>query len=36
VPIERLLLRSSRRYRFAVTPPWRKHVYRDPEYEGTD
>ena len=36
VPIERLLERSGRRYRFAVTPPWRKHVYRDPEYQGTD
>lgn len=23
-------------YEFAVTPPWRKRVYRDPEYEGTD
>ena len=22
--------------RFAVTPPWRKRVWRDPEYEGTD
>jgi len=21
---------------FAVTPPWEKRVYRDPEYEGTD
>jgi hypothetical protein len=21
---------------FAVTPPWRKRVWRDPEYEGTD
>ena len=21
---------------FAVTPPWRKRVFRDPEYEGTD
>ena len=21
---------------FAVTPPWRKRVYRDPEYAGTD
>ena len=21
---------------FAVTPPWRKRVYLDPEYEGTD
>ena len=22
--------------RFAITPPWRKRVYFDPEYEGTD
>ena len=22
--------------RFAVTPPWRKRVFRDPEYNGTD
>jgi hypothetical protein len=22
--------------RFAVAPPWRKRVWRDPEYEGTD
>lgn len=35
VPIERLA-RSHRRTRFAVTPPWRKRVYRDPEYGGTD
>jgi hypothetical protein len=21
---------------FAITPPWRKRVYRDPEYAGTD
>ena len=21
---------------FAVTPPWDKHVWLDPEYEGTD
>jgi hypothetical protein len=21
---------------FAITPPWRKRVFRDPEYEGTD
>jgi hypothetical protein len=22
--------------RFAVTPPWRKRVWLDPEYGGTD
>ena len=34
VPIESLADRDS--YSFAVTPPWRKRVYWDPEYEGTD
>jgi len=34
IPIESLS-RSERRTRFAVTPPWRKAVYRDPEDEGT-
>jgi hypothetical protein len=34
VPIE--ALRGRRRWRFAVSPPWRKRVYRDPEYEATD
>lgn len=24
------------RHSFAVSPPWRKRVYRDPEYRGTD
>jgi hypothetical protein len=24
------------RGRFAITPPWRKRVWRDPEYDGTD
>ena len=34
VPIESLADRDS--YPFAITPPWRKRVYFDPEYTGTD
>jgi hypothetical protein len=34
VPIETLTDRD--RYAFAVSPPWRKRVYFDPEYGGTD
>jgi hypothetical protein len=34
VPLEALGDRDS--YSFAVTPPWRKRVYYDPEYTGTD
>src|SRR5262249_33155911 len=34
VPLERLSDRD--RYSFAISPPWRKRVYFDPEYEGTD
>jgi hypothetical protein len=34
VPIE--TLDALERHSFAVTPPWRKRVYRDPEYAGTD
>jgi hypothetical protein len=34
VPIETLGDRDS--YSFAISPPWRKHVYFDPEYRGTD
>jgi hypothetical protein len=34
VPIETLPDRGS--FSFAVTPPWRKRVYWDPEYSGTD
>lgn len=33
VPIESLRRSGTR---FAVTPPWRKRVYYDPEYAGTD
>jgi hypothetical protein len=34
IPIETIADRDS--YSFAITPPWRKRVYRDPEYGGTD
>jgi hypothetical protein len=34
IPLETLPGRE--RYSFAVTPPWRKRVYFDPEYAGTD
>jgi hypothetical protein len=34
VPIETLPDRD--RYTFAISPPWRKRVYFDPEYSGTD
>jgi hypothetical protein len=34
VPLETLPDRD--RHAFAVTPPWRKRVYFDPEYSGTD
>ncbi len=34
IPIE-ALSRADRRTRFAIVPPWRKEVYRDPESEGT-
>jgi hypothetical protein len=34
IPIEPLSDRGSQS--FAITPPWRKRVYFDPEYDGTD
>jgi hypothetical protein len=34
IPIETLADRDS--YSFAISPPWRKRVYADPEYDGTD
>jgi hypothetical protein len=34
IPIETLPDRDA--YSFAVSPPWRKRVYFDPEYGGTD
>jgi len=33
VPLEPIA--SSTSARFAISPPWRKHVWRDPEAEGT-
>lgn len=36
VPIEEVARGRFGSARFAVTPPWLKRVYRDPEYEGTD
>lgn len=35
VPLEPIA-RAHPRTEFAVTPPWRKRVWLDPEYEGTD
>jgi hypothetical protein len=34
VPLEPIA--AAGRYRFAVTPPWRKQVWTDPEASGTD
>ncbi|HEX5821185.1 MAG TPA: hypothetical protein VFY30_05395 [Solirubrobacterales bacterium] len=34
IPIESLTGLDS--YSFAISPPWRKRVYTDPEYDGTD
>ncbi len=34
IPIETVTDRES--YSFAISPPWRKRVYIDPEYQGTD
>lgn len=34
IPLEPIAAASHAR--FAVTPPWRKHVWRDPEAEGTE
>lgn len=34
IPLE--TIGTDERAQFAVTPPWRKRVWFDPEYEGTD
>ncbi len=34
IPLEPVAASSSDH--FAISPPWRKQVWRDPEYEGTD
>lgn len=36
VPLEPVAADEGAAYRFAVTPPWRKRVWRDPEASGTD
>ncbi|HEX3173450.1 MAG TPA: hypothetical protein VHQ43_04430 [Solirubrobacterales bacterium] len=36
VPLEPIAATVGDAYRFAITPPWRKHVWRDPEADGTD
>jgi len=36
VPLEPIGAEEGDSYRFAVSPPWRKHVWRDPEATGTD
>jgi len=34
LPLEPIAARSAAR--FAISPPWRKRVWLDPEAEGTD
>jgi hypothetical protein len=36
VPLEPIAAREGAAYAFAITPPWRKRVWRDPEASGTD
>ena len=36
VPLEPIAAREGDHYRFAVSPPWLKRVWRDPEASGTD
>lgn len=36
VPLEPIAAQEGAGYRFAIRPPWRKRVWRDPEAEGTD
>lgn len=36
VPLEPIAAEADDAYRFAVSPPWRKRVWRDPEALGTD
>jgi len=35
IPLEPIAARHPP-VRFAITPPWRKEVWRDPEAEGTE
>jgi hypothetical protein len=36
VPLEPIAADEGAAYRFAISPPWRKRVWRDPEATGTD
>jgi hypothetical protein len=36
VPLEAIAAEDGDSYRFAISPPWRKRVWRDPEASGTD
>jgi hypothetical protein len=36
VPLEAIAVAEGDDYRFAVSPPWRKRVWNDPEAAGTD
>jgi hypothetical protein len=36
VPLEPIAAEQGDAYRFAISPPWRKRVWRDPEAAGTD
>jgi hypothetical protein len=36
VPLEPIAADEGAVYRFAISPPWRKRVWRDPEADGTD
>jgi hypothetical protein len=36
VPLEPIATDEDAAYRFAIGPPWRKRVWRDPEADGTD
>jgi hypothetical protein len=36
IPLEPIADEEGHAYRFAISPPWRKHVWRDPEASDTD
>jgi len=36
VPLEPIVAAEGEDYSFAISPPWRKRVWRDPEASGTD
>jgi hypothetical protein len=36
IPLEPVAVTAASTHRFAVSPPWQKHVWRDPEAPGTD